>query len=326
LAYISLPDDTRARRLFGQLDQRYRAFVHQLPSPLEELAQRKTTYLGSTVDDRFEGINGLNPVLAGTPWLFWETFSRLDDRSFVAIAEAGACFVLASIVLDHLVDGQAEQPELTSLFHQALYEQGVARFRAVLPSPSWFWSHFDRFAADHTAGLAAELAAHKNPRDLALERFLVMAHGKVSPIVVTSAAMAEASNQRHVLAPIEDSLKHIAVASQLLDDIGDWRHDVAVGHVTYFQTCIATAECWEEAEALPDPDELEARMDRHWVDVEQMGQVLEWLDRSSKAVAGIDCAGWLDYVDGYRTRAEQHRTQFMARHLARVLRPLVEDT
>lgn len=324
MAYITLPDDERAIRLFGQLDQRYAGFVQHLPAPLAELAQSRSTYLGSPGDERFEGIRGLNPVLVGTPWLFWDLYSRLDDESFLAIAEAGAYFVLASIVLDHLVDGQAGQPEQMSLLHQALYEQGVSRYRAVLPSPSWFWSHFDRLAGDHVAGLAAELAAHTDPTELALERFLVMAHGKVSPIVVTSAAMAEASGQRDVLARIEDSLKHIAVASQLLDDIGDWRYDVEVGHVTYFQVCVAAAEPREVTDELPDMAELQSRIERQWVDVEQMGQVIAWLDRSSEAVAGIACAGWLDYVADYRTRAEQHRTQFVARHLVRVLRPLVK--
>jgi hypothetical protein len=150
-----------------------------------------------------------------------------------------------------------------------------------------------------------------------------MAHGKVSPIVATCAALAEVTGQPHLLPPIEESLKHIAVASQLIDDIGDWRHDVEVGHHTYFQSLVLPPAQW--GDSGPDPDQLQAEIDRNWHDVAQMACVIEWLDRSSAAVAGLECPGWLEYVDGYRILADKHRTRFVARHLVRVLRPLVES-
>jgi hypothetical protein len=293
-----------------------------LPPPLESLARRKSTFLGSPGDEAFQGVPDLNPVLAGTPWLFWELFSGLDDEVFLHIAEAGALYVLASIVLDHIIDGQAEPAHAMALFHQALYENGVARFRAALPSTSGFWGQFDRLAADHLRGLAAELDAQSNPHRLTLETFLAMAHGKVGPIVTTVAALAEASRRPGVLGPIEASLKHIAVASQLLDDVGDWEHDAHVGHLTYYMAHVLPPDAWQ-SESRPSADELQGRIDAEWADVDHLRMVIEWLDRAVDAVGSLECPRWVKYVDGYRTLADQHLTTAMARHFVRVLKPLV---
>ena len=203
MARLRLPGDPRAVALFRQLEERIDKFARHLPPPLDALASRQSTYLGSPGGEPFEGVAGLNPVLVGTPWLFWETFGRLDDATFITIAEGGACFILASIVLDHLVDGQAEPPETMALFHQALYEHGAARFRAALPSHPAFWQHFERLADEHLAGIAAELDSHTNPSRLDRASFCAMAHGKVAPVVTTIVALSEATHQPDILEPIE---------------------------------------------------------------------------------------------------------------------------
>jgi len=323
LARIGLPDDPRAVALFAQLEARFSAYAGRLPPPLCDLAVRQSTYLGAPVDEASAGIAGLNPVLAGTPWLFWETFQGLDDDSFVAIAEAGAYFVLASIILDHLVDGQTERPETVALFHQALYEAGVAGYRAVLPSPSRFWGHFDRLATSHLEGIAAELDSQSGRDRVDGESFRAMAHGKVSPVVVTVAALAEASGQPEVLNPIEASLQHIAVASQLLDDIGDWRDDVQSGHLTFYLSQVAGPGAWSDSQR-PSLEDLEARIDGGWEDVKHMREVSHWLDKSLAAVEDLRCAGWVAYVEGYQTQADDHLTGFIARHILRAVRPLAE--
>ena len=323
LTRIELPDDPRAVALFAELGRRFYAFAGRLPLPLCELASRTSTYLGSPEGEPFEGIAGLNPVLAGAPWLFWETFQGLDDDTFSAIAEAGAYFVLASIILDHLVDGQAECPETMALFHQALYEAGVAGYRTVLPSPSRFWGHFDRLATNHLEGIAAELNCLANPAQLDAEAFQSMAHGKVSPVIATVAALAEASGQPDALDPIETSLKHIAVASQLLDDIGDWRDDVQSGHLTFFLSEVAGVCGWDSGQWL-SVDNLEARINGGWEDVKHMRIVSHWLDESLGAVEGLRCAGWVNYVKGYQAQADDHMIGFIARHILRAIGPLAE--
>lgn len=325
MTHLKLPKDERAAVLFEALNERYFLFVSKLPTPLARLGERKGTYLGAPDEDPFAGIPGLNPVLASTPWLFWESFQDLEDEPFLMIAEAGACFVLASIIMDHLVDGQAAEPGLTALFHQALYEHGVTRFREVFPAQSQFWSHFERLAGDHLRGLAIEIDVQANPDQLNLDAFSAMAHGKVSPIVATIAALVQAVGKPRVLAPIETSLKHIAKASQLLDDVGDWEEDVKAGHLTYYLTRLAPPEAWG-GEGWPELEWLRERIRAGWLDAENLQQVIAWLDQSLAAVEDLQCPAWVEYVEGYRTRANRHLTIAVGRHLKHTLAPLLGAT
>jgi len=319
---LVLPDDPRASRLFEELNAAYFRFLEKLPPPVQALGRRRQPYLGGPDSEPFGGVPELNPVLAATPWLFWETFCGLDDNTFLRIAEAGACYVVGSIVLDHIVDGQADPLGTTALLHQALYEHGLAGFRTTFPSDSPFWEHFSRLGASHLAALSAELEHQDPAAPVSFTDLRDMAEGKVSPIVSTLAALCEASDRPELLAPIETSLNHIAVASQLLDDIGDWRQDIEAHHFTYFLAQLAGEQKLDRG-GWPGVEPLQARVDRDWTDVEQLRVVLDDLNLSLQAVHDLRCSGWTAYVRGYQELTDQHLTQALARHLARVLRPLI---
>ena len=313
----------RASHLFKELEQRFSQYVQNLPIPITEVARAKSTYLGAHTEGAFEGIASLNPVLAGTPWLFWEQFDDLDDEVFVAIAEAGACQVIASILLDHIVDGQAEPREHSSLLHQSLRSHAFRTYQSVFASNSPFWEYHDQLERDHIRGLGLEVDAQSKQSPLTWEILEATAHGKVSPIICTIAALAVAQEHPERLDPISQSLKHIAIASQLLDDIGDWSHDYTVGHHTYFLS---------EANAHPgidprdtDADALLAAIDESWLDVDHIQLVMDWLEKSLSAVESMRCQGWVDYVNGYIELADGHLKRAVARHLQRVVGPLVAE-
>ena len=148
---LNMPTEQRAVRLFERLNQQFFHFIDQLPPRLNNLARSKSTFLGGPTEGEFEGVAGLNPVLAGTPWLFWKQCRDLEDDSFLNIAEAGTMYVLASILLDHLVDGQADPQAEIILLQQAFWTHGVRLYRSQFASHSPFWMHFDRLAGDHLA-------------------------------------------------------------------------------------------------------------------------------------------------------------------------------
>jgi hypothetical protein len=311
----------RAKKLFDDLNDLYFQFASQLPSPLDTLARLNSTYEGDKEQKSFESLGGLNPVLVGTPWLFWETFEELSDQTFLLIAEAGMYYVLASVIMDHILDGQAEPIEAMGLFHQALYERGMTKYHQAFPVSSSFWDHFERLAFDHLAGLSEEYVFQSQPQRIDRKALIKMAHGKVSPIVTTMVGMAEAVDKTAVLAPIETSLKHIAIASQLLDDIGDWKDDLQAGHMTYYLSCLAPSAADLLNEQFP-LDECQNKIDAEWLDVGQMGEVIEGLNRSLEAVREVQCSAWIDYVNGYKTLANEHMTGFVARHIMRILKEL----
>ncbi len=322
---VSYPEgllDERAARLAGQLDRRYLAWTDELPPALRTLARQASTYTGSPSAQPFAGVSSMNPGLTGTPWLFGRLFARLGDDTLLAIAGAGAFVVLASMVLDHLVDGQLEGREMLTLLHSALQQAGAERFRRLFPDSVSFWAYYERFSAEHLAGLATEVEARRQPASLTRERFEGTVPGKFAPIVVTLAALAEAAGRPDAIASMEASVKRLAVASQLLDDIGDAESDHAARHLTYYLAQLAPAERWL-APAWPDLAELRARIDATWHDTLHLRLVLNWLASAVEAVKGLDCPAWLTYLEYYRDLADRHLTASSARHLARSLRPLL---
>jgi hypothetical protein len=312
--------ESRAEALFVLLNTRYFQFTKRLPLSLEKLASLKDTYSGEPGEEPFESIACLNPVLAATPWLFWEVFQVLDGEPFLRIAEAGMYFVLASVVLDHLVDYQAHHPQPMSLLHQALFQHGITTYQKSLPAVSPFWQHFERLAALHLKGLATELEIQENPRRLDLDTLFTMAHGKVAPIVTTSAALAFASGQPEVLSPIETSLNHISVASQLLDDIGDWQDDLQAHHLTYYLSQCSPVDAWD-ADQWPSIAAVQAQINADWSDTHHMHLVVDLLEKAIEAVKDLPCPGWVDYVAGYGQRADLHLTNFYKVHIGQVFKP-----
>jgi hypothetical protein len=51
--------------------------------------------------------------------------------------------------------------------------------------------------------------------------------------------------------------------------------------------------------------------------------VIEQFDRSLEVVGGIQGSGWVDYLAEYRGVAEEHQKAAIARHLLRVLEPII---
>ena len=270
-----------------------------------------------------DGLSELNPVMVGTPWLFWELFSGIDDHRFLQVAEAGMYQVLASILLDHLIDKHIQSPESAILLHQSLYAAGEAKYRAIFSDSENFWAHYDRLATDHITGLSMELESRIDPRLLSEDNLRISSDGKVSPIVTTIAALTELSGQPTLLDPIERSLKHIAIASQLLDDVGDWQEDLQSGHLTNFMGRLSPVESWTNS-TWPTQSFLQLQIDNTWMDVTCLGDVKAWLALSISEVEGLGCPGWVTYVQGYWDRADHHQTRFTAGHIHRVIGPMVQ--
>jgi hypothetical protein len=315
---LEMPGGIRGRRLFSRLEETVEDFLTRLPPGIDALAWQQGAYQGDFNTEPFPGLGTLNPALVGTPWLFWECFPELEDNLRLQIAEAGAFYVLASVVLDHLADHQAAEPGQQAIYHQALLSQALERYRLIFPSASPFWRDFQRLEASHLAGLSREIWVQTHPGEFSLQMLTSIADGKVAPMTTTLVALSHAAGCPQLIPALEASLEHISVGSQLLDDIGDWQADVESRHLTYFLTRLAEPDAWTRLE-WPPLAELETRMQAGWVDVLELKQVRADLDRSVEAVQGLDCPAWLKYVDGYRTITDEALERRVRQYLGRVL-------
>jgi hypothetical protein len=256
----------------------------------------------------------LNPVLVGTPWHFGDLFAAVSEVEFVGLAEAGMLHVLASVVADHLVDDQVEGRGEAVLLEHALSQGAVVRFRDIMGPDADFWSGFDRLCARHLEALAKEVELQKRRGAVAETSLEAMAAGKVAPIVVTVAALARRAGRETVLPALEESLGKIAAASQLLDDVNDWRQDLDHRHWTHF-----LGRLEPEGRGVSDPWPtaawIEERIRVGWQDVEAFTRVGEWLEESLAALDDLDCPAWRNYVEGYRLLTASHLNYAVAAHL-----------
>ena len=214
MSSVEPPEGSRADRLLSIHKTRLTELFLQLPQPLRDLARSKRAFRD------FQPETGLNSAQdpAASPWYFWDTFCCLEDDTFLKLAEAGAMLYLSSIVLDHLVDGHLEESGAMALLYKALHDHGVSTLHNIFPRTSEFWSHFERLNVEHLRGLSAEVEARSKPKQFIRENMIVMAQGKVCPGVVTIAAMAEASEQRHILRPISFVILSVSCIVDLARD------------------------------------------------------------------------------------------------------------
>ena len=317
---LTKPPDARAAALLERFDERYLAFVHSLPPLLAKSAGQYSTFAGRPSEEPLEGLSRMNAVIACIPWLFWESFRQLRDDLFLQIAEAGALFGMASVLVDHLIDGQVASPGETSLLHQALYAAGVAGYRRVFPGTCAFWHQFDRLANEHLSGMTLELAGRADPNRLTPDAFYALASARIAPMITVVAALAEVSGQPSLLPPVEASVKAVIVAGQLLDDIGDWQEDLEAGRITFFLTRLVSPGAWLSGE-MPPKEKLHQAIDADWKDVEGLRMVMDWFEKGLSAVHGIECSAWVKYVEEYHALTQRLLTASVARHLARSLRP-----
>jgi hypothetical protein len=318
LTRLKEPPDPRAAALLARLDGRWLKFVHSLPPLLAESAGQYGTFAGRSSEEPLEGLSRMNAVIACLPWLFWESFRLLPDDLLLDMAEAGALFGMASVLVDHLIDGQGLSPGEAALLHQALYAAGVAGYRRIFPRTSAFWAQFDRLANEHLAGMTLELAGRRDPGLLTPEAFRALASARIAPMITVVAGLAQAANEPNLLEPVESSVKAVIVGGQLLDDIGDWEEDYDAGRITFYMTCLSPPGGWPAGE-MPPRKLLQTAIDTDWKDVEGLRMVRDWFEKGLSAVQGLSCSAWVTFVEEYKALTKQLLTACVKRHLARSL-------
>lgn len=306
---------TRAANMLYEVDSRYFRFANQLEEPIKSLALKESTYIGQESEEAFDGISSLNPLIGRTGWLFWDVFKMLEDEEFVDIAEAGLYLALASGVMDHLVDGQYNHPAPYNLYHHAIYQQGVNCFRDIFPDSSDFWIQFYRLEQEYITCLGIEIDSQCNPRKTDFETFARSSGGKVSPMVISIAALAIASSNPGLIPKIEKSFRCSYVAGQIHDDILDWQLDLEFDHNTYYLQELGRTVNSKGNSQLSEIDLLSGQA-ATWIDVDYYRKCLDWFDKASESVSDVECDGWKEYLSEYRLIAEQHQKVTLLRHIA----------
>jgi hypothetical protein len=172
-------------------------------------------------------------------------------------------------------------------------------------------------------GLSLEVAGQEDSSLFSDDSLMKISAGKAAALVTTIAALESQIIESDHLDVIERSINYTMMASQMLDDVGDWKEDILSGHKTHFLSLLRSNhdDFWDGTWEITD---IQAKIDQSWEDVRQLNRVVEWLDQSIQLVNSLECNRWVEYVNGYRERAEMHARRFTAQHIKQAIQPLLE--
>lgn len=298
--------DGRARRLARAVDNAYWQFVRNLPDRLQEIARKKGTFDHRSGSSNIAGLQERNVINTGAYFLFWELCDGIEDQSLLNLAEANAYIGLAYILLDHLVDEQAEDPGQTALMQLSYHEQGIRVLQTLFPADNPFWNEFDRLSGQLRSSLALELTCREDPSLYSEENFRLSAQGKVSPAVITLTAATMLLRGYDSMTDIEKALNFTISAGQLAHDVFEWRKDLAEGDLTYFLFNCAAVDRWKAAE-WPSEAEIEQEINSSNLEFKFFVQARDWfveakeLSQRFRSAEGenIEFVNWNSYLNRY---------------------------
>ena len=322
---LQIPEDNRAQILYKEFERRFLASLHDLPTPASQAALNEATYSGRAESQPLTSLLYLNPALVGLPWLFWEEFSDVGDEDFLNASQAGAFYVLSTVIMDHWIDNQGTQSEEKLLCIQSFQATAFRMFQRLFGQESIFWSDFYRLQGDHIQGIATEMKVLTSPGPVRREAFWALTGGKVAPMIMTILALCTLSGSDSAVIPqMEKALRYVSIGSQMLDDIEDWSSDLGQKHFTYFLSLVTQEHDWSEG-TWPSEAEVQSEINRGWSDVANLQMAISWLEGSLGAVSSIESTGWDRYAKAYIKLADDHATAATAKHLRRTIKPLVQE-
>lgn len=83
----------------------------------------------------------MNPGLTCTPWMFWTITRGVDRHHFIELALGGGLVILASILLDHLVDHQVKRVGEIALLQSELQGRGLKLIRGAIKPEAGVGAH-----------------------------------------------------------------------------------------------------------------------------------------------------------------------------------------
>ena len=102
-----------------------------------------------------------------------------------------------------------------------------------------FWCYFDKYVGEYLKAVSLEKERHKNVirvYDKDEESCILIGKSAVAKVVI--AALGFLNDNEDMIIQLEKSQNYYAMAYQLLDDLRDWKKDLACGQYTSFLTNI----------------------------------------------------------------------------------------
>ena len=171
------------------------------------------------------------------PELFAPLFPELDAGRRACLAAAGRDYASAVFTVDHLLDGDrpadtwAAPLRITALLHEA-----YVRLAGLFEASSPFWQEMARCLAAYMEAMEIEarfVADGRRPSTWRIDDAVSLARGKCAVAELVPLAMAHLVGDRDRATPLVASIAAYNAACTLLDDLLDWRADLATGRPNF---------------------------------------------------------------------------------------------
>ena len=213
------------------------------------------------------------------PWMLGDLLGAAPSTT-LRLTAAWLPLYLHVLAIDDWLDDEVDVDRQTLPIVSSVFaERAFQTYLAIFGSDSRFWPRFERFFLRTGAAGTREMVFARNRIPSITPDDLLAAGEKIDLIKICLLSLVLATGQELKDAHLA-ALDDFAIGVQLLDDIGDWEQDLAVGNFTPL-LAMAFADT-DERRGIDSPQEVLARL----VATGALGRCLdEGADRLERAAA-----------------------------------------
>ncbi len=241
------------------------------------------------------------------PWFLAPAFPHIADAQVEHLGVALRLFAESIFLSDDLIDADNDSPPaLLALRIAARQFEAYLAMAELFPARSPYWGALRQYLAEWADACLrermlawGEAAWETYTPQAALE----IARGKLGVVRVVVAAMAQLEGDGQRAAPMAESLMRFQLAVQYIDDLRDWRRDLARREATLLTARLAPALAGFEAggEVAPEMLDRAARElfrgghAQHMID-----QAAGHLDEAERLTGGLPLDEWRGCIQRVR--------------------------
>lgn len=250
---------------------------------------------------------------------FWmeEPFA-LDRDSCRLVGLSNVFGVLYFMLQDELMDAgpgeyQGHLQPLGSFFFLDL----MAPYRCLFGSDSPFWALLEEYVAQWGLSVLWEQQWHWGQVRAFEEADLILLARKAAVLKIPCAALCLLAGREQAIGTLERMVDDLLVSFQFMDDLRDWRGDLAQGNYTYFLTRVMAQRGLGPAAPLTEMDVEKALFVGVVLD-EFLELVAEYNRRALESVSTLDAPHLKAYITLFDQGCGQLREELEARRSERI--------
>ena len=250
---------------------------------------------------------------------FWLKETLGVDQEACRLSALGITFgTLYFFVQDAVIDTRPGEYKghllpLGSLF----FLDFIAPYRSLFDPHSPFWDFFEKYIQEWAESVLWEREQHWGKVREYGEEDLIRLGRKAAPLKTPCTAMSLLAGREDAIDLLEEMLDYNLVVVQLMDDLRDWRGDLARGNYTYFLTRVMAAQGICSPASLTEA-EVEKALFIGKVFEEVLDLAAEYNWRTLESISALRAPYLEAYIDVLAQQCRQLKGELQAERARRI--------